>query len=130
MLEHPFTFGGTRARRAARASFSVLARAPRERNRMFVVTIVVGAVCGLCAVAFHASISWATSTFMAPARTLTGSGQVWATVLTPALGALLAGIMLEYVVPAARGSGIPQVKLVYAVRTAGCGCAMPSANSS
>jgi CIC family chloride channel protein len=37
-------------------------------------------------------------------------------VLTPLLGGLLSGFLLRYVVPDARGSGIPQVKVAYAVK--------------
>jgi CIC family chloride channel protein len=37
------------------------------------------------------------------------------TVLSPTLGGLLAGAALTFVVPGARGSGIPQVKRAFAV---------------
>ncbi|MFL6257742.1 MAG: chloride channel protein [Pyrinomonadaceae bacterium] len=36
--------------------------------------------------------------------------------MTPLLGGLLSGVLLQYVVPDARGSGIPQVKVAYAVK--------------
>lgn len=35
-------------------------------------------------------------------------------ILTPALGGLAAGLLLKYVVPNARGSGVPQVKVAFA----------------
>lgn len=38
-------------------------------------------------------------------------------VLTPAVGGLLSGILLHYVVPGARGSGIPQVKVAYDIKS-------------
>ena len=41
----------------------------------------------------------------APGRTWVG----W-TLLTPTLGALACGVLLQYVVPNARGSGVPQTK--------------------
>jgi CIC family chloride channel protein len=47
-------------------------------------------------------------------------GGAWGLLLTlacPTLGGLLAGCALTYAFPAARGSGIPQVKVAYAVRT-------------
>jgi CIC family chloride channel protein len=90
-------------------------RLPNERSRVFALTIVVGGVCGLCAVAFHAGILWATAQLLERSLAISGTMRLAAMVLTPALGALLAGIVLEYIVPAARGSGIQQVKLVYAL---------------
>lgn len=103
--------------RGASAWRQMLGRLPHERSRVFVLTIVVGGVCGLSAVAFHAAISWATAQLLDRSLAVSGPMSMIAPVLTPALGALLAGIALEYVVPAARGSGIPQVKLVYALRS-------------
>src|SRR5690349_15444200 len=41
---------------------------------------------------------------------------MWLTVLTPTAGGLLSGALLYFLVPGARGSGIPQVKVAYAVK--------------
>jgi CIC family chloride channel protein len=41
---------------------------------------------------------------------------IWWTILTPTIGGLLSGALLHYVVPGARGSGIPQVKVAYAIK--------------
>jgi chloride channel protein, CIC family len=40
----------------------------------------------------------------------------WVVVCTPAAGGLVVGLLLQYVTPQARGSGIPQVKLDLAMR--------------
>ncbi|MEO6419926.1 MAG: chloride channel protein, partial [Polyangiaceae bacterium] len=48
-----------------------------------------------------------------PTAMLSGWWIVW-TVLTPIVGALISGALLQYVVPNARGSGIPQVKIAFA----------------
>jgi CIC family chloride channel protein len=45
-----------------------------------------------------------------------GRSWIWWTILTPALGGLVAGLGLTYWVPAAAGSGIPQVKTAYTFR--------------
>ena len=45
-----------------------------------------------------------------------GHSWIWWTILTPALGGLIAGLGLTYWVPAAAGSGIPQVKTAYTFR--------------
>jgi chloride channel protein, CIC family len=91
---------------------------PTEAQRTLGVTLLIGAACGLLAVAFHASI-------LAAHRLLFGSTEntpgAWGIVLTlacPTLGGLFAGLALTYAFPAARGSGIPQVKAAYAVQTA------------
>lgn len=90
---------------------------PTEAQRTLGVTVLIGGACGLLAVAFHASI-------LAVDRVLIGSAQntpgAWGMLLTlacPTLGGLLAGLALTYAFPAARGSGIPQVKAAYAVQT-------------
>jgi chloride channel protein, CIC family len=50
------------------------------------------------------------------ATAASGHAWIWWTVLTPALGGLIAGVGLTYWVPAAAGSGIPQVKTAFTFR--------------
>ncbi len=38
------------------------------------------------------------------------------TIMIPTLGGLVCGAILQYVVPGARGSGVPQVKVAYAIK--------------
>jgi CIC family chloride channel protein len=45
-----------------------------------------------------------------------GHSWIWWTILTPALGGLVAGLGLTYLAPAAAGSGIPQVKVAFSLR--------------
>ncbi|MEO8649987.1 MAG: chloride channel protein [Acidobacteriota bacterium] len=87
---------------------------PSESQRLFLLTLVVGAVSGLVAVAFHLSILTAEELLIN--RAATSDGWMWLTILTPALGGLLSGLLLYYVVPGARGSGIPQVKVAYEIK--------------
>lgn len=89
---------------------------PSERQRVFALTILIGVLCGLAAVAFHLSIKLAESYLIRRAVSAQGHSWLWWTILTPTLGGLLSGALLQYVVPDARGSGIPQVKVAYAVR--------------
>lgn len=106
-----------RWRRANVAALRLFLRAlPSERRRVFALTILVGVLCGLAAVAFHLAIRAAESRLITRAMSAPGHTWVWWTILTPTLGGLLSGALLQYVVPDARGSGIPQVKVAYAVR--------------
>jgi CIC family chloride channel protein len=89
---------------------------PTERQRVFVLTIIVGVLCGTAAVAFHLTIRLLETNFVARAMNAPGRSWVFWTVITPTLGGLAGGALLQYVFPEARGSGIPQVKVAYAVR--------------
>jgi len=89
---------------------------PNERQRLLAITIVAGGICGLSAVAFHISATWLYGTMIDRAASAPGHAWIWWTVLAPALGGLVAGLGLTYWVPAAAGSGIPQVKTAYTFR--------------
>ena len=95
----------------------IMHRMPNERQRLLVVMIVAGGLCGLAAVAFHLSLMWAERLFIDRANSAPGYSWIWWTILTPGLGGLLAGIGLTYLAPAAAGSGSPQVKVAYALRS-------------
>ncbi|MFO0598035.1 MAG: chloride channel protein [Myxococcaceae bacterium] len=87
---------------------------PFESQHLFALTLLVGVVCGVVAVAFHLAIRAAER--MLIERALDAPGQafiVW-TIVSPMLGGLVAGALLTWVVPGARGSGIPQVKTAFA----------------
>jgi CIC family chloride channel protein len=90
---------------------------PTEAQRTFGVTLLVGAGCGLLAVAFHLTIVEVDARLISRAQRAARPTAYVLTLLCPALGGLVAGLLLTYAFPAARGSGIPQVKAAYAVRT-------------
>ena len=87
-----------------------------ERQRLFGLTIAIGGVCGLAAVAFHVAIDRTAAASVE--RAIAAGGHAWIgwTLAVPAAGGLAAGLLLHFVVPNARGSGIPQVKVAYAVQ--------------
>lgn len=91
-------------------------RIPNERQRLLAVTILAGGFCGLAAVAFHKTIAIFEVLFIDQANAASGYSWIAWTILAPALGGLVAGIGLVYWVPGAAGSGIPQVKVAYALR--------------
>lgn len=86
--------------------------APTQAQRLFALTVTIGVVCGLAAVAFHVSLRVASA--FAIDRALSAPGVSWIvlTLLVPTVGAMLSGILLVYV-PNARGSGIPLVKAAF-----------------
>jgi CIC family chloride channel protein len=95
----------------------LMRRMPNERQRLLAVTILAGGLCGLSAVAFHLSIGWMEALLIDRANAAPGYSWIWWTILTPAAGGLAVGLGLTYFAPAAAGSGIPQVKTAYALRS-------------
>lgn len=90
-------------------------RVTTVQQRLFALVLIIGAVCGLTAVLFDLAIHFTESYLVAPMQQLTGWKQVFYTLTVPSFGALLVGLILYYLVPEARGSGIPQVKVAYEV---------------
>ena len=88
-----------------------------ERQRLLAVTILAGGLCGLAAVAFHLSIGWLEALLINRANHATGYWWIVLTILSPGLGGLIVGLGLTYWAPAAAGSGIPQVKVAFALRS-------------
>ncbi len=95
----------------------LIRRMPNERQRLLAVTILAGGLCGLAAVAFHLSIAWLEALFIDRANAAPGYSWIFWTIVTPVLGGLFAGLGLTYFSPAAAGSGIPQVKVAYTLRS-------------
>ena len=89
---------------------------PNERQRLLAITIIAGGACGLSAVAFHICCQQLYVLLINHATAAPGQSWIWWTILTPALGGLVAGLGLTYWVPAAAGSGIPQVRTAYTFR--------------
>jgi CIC family chloride channel protein len=86
---------------------------PTEAQRLFALTVAIGVLCGLAAVAFHLTIHFFEHHLIE--RAMSASGRSWLgwTIAVPVLGGLACGALLQYVVPNARGSGIPQVKVAF-----------------
>lgn len=92
---------------------SLLRFAPTEAQRLFALTMLIGGMCGLAAVAFHLTIHLFETHLIERALDAPGHSWIAWTLITPAVGGLLCGALLQYVVPNARGSGIPQVKIAF-----------------
>lgn len=96
-------------------------RMPNERQRLLALTILAGGLCGLAAVAFHISVGLVEGLLIDRAAAgFAVPGHYWWiawTILSPAMGGLVCGLGLYYLVPAAAGSGIPQVKVAFTRRS-------------
>jgi len=92
-------------------------RMANERQRLLAVTILAGGLCGLAAVAFHLSIGWLEALLINRANHAPGHWWIVLTILTPGIGGLIVGLGLTYWAPAAAGSGIPQVKVSFSLRS-------------
>lgn len=88
-----------------------------ERQRLLAVTILAGGLCGLAAVAFHLSIGWLEALLIDRANHAPGYWWILLTIVTPGVGGLIVGLGLTYWAPAAAGSGIPQVKVAFALHS-------------
>jgi CIC family chloride channel protein len=88
---------------------------PTERQRLLLLTILSGALCGLAAVSFHVGISQVEAHLINRALAAPFHSWIYWTILTPAIGGLIVGLALQYWVPGAVGSGVPQVKVAYAL---------------
>jgi CIC family chloride channel protein len=88
-----------------------------ERHKLFGLTLLIGVLCGLAAVAFHLFIDLVARVAIEPAQSAPGLAWIPWTLIVPALGGLVSGVILERYLPNARGSGIPQVKVAYTART-------------
>jgi CIC family chloride channel protein len=80
------------------------------------VALLISVLCGSAAVLLHESIMTLSHAIRALAHHGNASWSPWVVVCTPAVGGLIAGVVLQYLTPQARGSGIPQVKLDLAMR--------------
>lgn len=84
---------------------------------MLALTIFAGGLCGLAAVAFHLSIAWLENLLINPANHAPGHWWITLTIASPAVGGLIVGLGLKFWEPRAAGSGIPQVKAAFALRS-------------
>jgi len=84
-----------------------------EPHILFTLTIVVGCLSGLAAVAFHFSIDALSGLLIEPLLLRPLSQRIVLIPLLLVVVGLIVGVLLDKVVPFARGSGIPEVKTAY-----------------
>lgn len=85
----------------------------REPQKIYLLTLLIGAVCGLAAVVFHLLLDYFQEHIIYAAAAITHWWRIPLLLLIPAIGGLIAGAGLYFYAPEARGSGIPQVKTAF-----------------
>ncbi len=82
-------------------------------RRDFFIYIIIGLLCGGVAVIFHLSILLVFDTLRAYQNQQTPWSMLALMVISPAIGGLFIGLIIQYVEPRAAGGGIPQTKEAY-----------------
>jgi CIC family chloride channel protein len=116
LLSEPIERASRRVRSATAPALTwIRAALANETQLLFTLTIITGVLCGLAAVLFHLAIDGAQRLLIE--RATSKSARLWWlwVLLLPAAGGLVAGALLRWVVPGARGSGIPHVKKAFAL---------------
>lgn len=84
-------------------------------QKYFILTITIAVACGLVAVSYHVLIKLISANLIERALSIQGPSRAAWILIIPTVGGLAAGLLLHYFAPDARGSGIPQVKVAYAM---------------
>lgn len=85
----------------------------QEHQKIYILTLLIGGICGLAAVAFHLLLDFLQDHIIYAAAAIPHWWRIPLVILIPALGGLIAGAGLYFYAPEARGSGIPQVKTAF-----------------
>jgi CIC family chloride channel protein len=83
-----------------------------ENQKIYLLTLIIGCVCGLAAVCFHLLLDFFQNHIIYKAVAIP-RWRVPLAILIPAIGGLISGAGLYFYAPRARGSGIPQVKTAF-----------------
>src|SRR5262245_23875181 len=85
----------------------------QDQQKIYVLTLLIGAFGGLAAVLFHMLLDYFQGQFIYRAAAVQHWWGIPLVVMLPAIGGLIAGAGLYFLAPEARGSGIPQVKTAF-----------------
>src|SRR5262245_61106543 len=85
----------------------------QDQQKIYLLTLLIGGICGLAAVLFHLLLDYFQGPFIYRAASIPHWWGFPLVVLLPAVGGLIAGAGLYFYAPEASGSGIPQVKTAF-----------------
>jgi CIC family chloride channel protein len=84
-------------------------------QKYFILTVTIAIACGITAVLYHLLIRLISANVINRVLAIQGSSKSFWILVVPALGGLVVGLLIHFFFPDARGSGIPQVKVAYAM---------------
>ena len=82
-------------------------------QKYFLLTLTIAVACGIAAVLYHLLINFISANLIQRAFTYQGTARVFWIYGVTIGGGLVAGLLIYFFAPNARGSGIPQVKIAY-----------------
>src|SRR5262245_16956019 len=82
-------------------------------QKYFLLTLTIAIACGVTAVLYHLLIRFISTNLIQRAFTYQGTARVFWVFGVTIGGGMVAGLLLYFFAPTARGSGIPQVKIAY-----------------
>ena len=85
----------------------------REQQKLYILTLLIGGICGLAAVLFHVLLDFFQDHIIYHTAAIPNWWHIPLLIAIPAAGGLIAGAGLYFYAPEARGSGIPQVKTAF-----------------
>ena len=85
----------------------------REHQKISILTLLIGAICGLAAVSFHLLLDFFQDHIIYNAASTLHWWRIPLLIIIPSVGGLISGAGLYFFAPEARGSGIPQVKTAF-----------------
>jgi len=100
-----------RAQVRARKAFNRLPLT--EAQKIYILTLLIGALGGLAAVVFHVLLDFLQNHIIYSIAAASSWWRIPGVIIVPAIGGLITGAGLYFWAPEARGSGIPQVKAAF-----------------
>src|SRR5437667_4246032 len=84
-------------------------------QKYFVLTVTIAIACGLVAVSYHLLIKLISANLIERAIAIQGPSRTAWILIIPTAGGLAAGLLIHFLAPDARATGIPQFKIAFSL---------------